>query len=99
LLFDRFVKAFAGADIVVITDIYHRGTGEEPLPGVTGEGLAEAIKKNSNPRTIFVKNTDEIARTLTGLVKSDDIVVTMGAGNIDSVAREFVQRMRDGWKE
>lgn len=99
LLFDRFVKAFSGADIVVITDIYHRGTGEQPLPGVTGEGLAEEIKKNSNPKTIFIKNINEIARKLTDLVKSDDIVVTMGAGNIDSVAREFVQRMRDEWKE
>jgi UDP-N-acetylmuramate--alanine ligase len=99
LLFDRFVKAFSSADIVVITDIYHRGTGEKPLPGVTGEGLAEEIKKNSNPRTIFVKDIRDIAGTLAGLVKSDDIVVTMGAGNIDSVAREFVQRMRDRWKE
>ncbi|NLB74145.1 MAG: UDP-N-acetylmuramate--L-alanine ligase [Firmicutes bacterium] len=99
LLFDRFVKAFSSADIIVITDIYHRGTGEQPLPGVTGEGLAEEIKKNSNPGTIFVKNLDEIARTLTCLVKPDDVVVTMGAGNIDSVAREFVQRMRDEWKE
>lgn len=95
MLFDRFAKAFSDADIVVVTDIYHKGTGEKPLPGITGEGLAEAIKKNSNPRTIFVKNINEIPETLIGLVKPNDIVVTMGAGNIDSVAREFVQRMRD----
>ncbi len=99
LLFDRFVKAFSLADLVVITDIYHRGTGEQPIPGVTGERLAEEIRKHSNPQTIFIKNTDEIAGKLTDLVKSGDIVVTMGAGNIDSVARELVQRMRDEWKE
>jgi len=99
LLFDRFVKAFSSADLVLITDIYHRGTGEQPIPGITGERLAEEITKHGNPRTIFIKNLDEIARELTGLVESGDIVVTMGAGNIDSVAREFVQRMRDEWKE
>jgi|CZCA01.1.fsa_nt_gi UDP-N-acetylmuramate--alanine ligase len=99
LLFDRFVKAFSCADLVVITDIYHRGTGEQPIPGVTAEGLAEEIKKHSNPRTIFIRNIDEIARELIGLVERGDIVVTMGAGNIDSVARELVQRMRDEWTE
>jgi UDP-N-acetylmuramate--alanine ligase len=99
LLFDRFVKAFSNADLVVITDIYHRGTGEQPIPGVTGEGLAKEIERRGNPETMFIMNINDIANELTGLVKPGDIVVTMGAGNIDQVAGDFVQRMRSKWKD
>jgi UDP-N-acetylmuramate--alanine ligase len=96
-LFDRFVKAFSDADLVIVTDIYHKGTGEQPIPGVTGESLAQKIKKYGNPRTTFIENTDDISAELLDLVKPGDIVLTMGAGNIDSVAREFVQRMGNEW--
>ena len=99
LLFDRFVKAFSNADLVVLTDIYHRGTGEQPIPGVTGKSLAKEIQKRGNPETMFISNIDQIAKELTELVKPGDIVLTMGAGNIDQVAGEFVQRMRDKWTD
>ena len=84
---------------MVITDIYHRGTGEQPIPGVTGEGLAKEIERRGNPETMFIMNINDIANELTGLVKPGDIVVTMGAGNIDQVAGDFVQRMRSKWKD
>ena len=65
----------------------------------TGERLAEAVKKLGNSETVFIANMDEIAKELTGFVKPGDIVLTMGAGNIDSVARELVQRKKGKWKE
>lgn len=100
LLFDEFARSFSLADVVVITEIYHRGTGEEPIPGVSGERLAEAIRVHegpAGPRVEFISTLPEIVPWLLSEVRPGDLVVTMGAGDVDSVARELVKRMRDDW--
>jgi len=100
LLFDEFARSFSRADVVVITEIYHRGTGEEPIPGVSGERLAEAIRVHegpAGPRVEFISTLSEIVPWLLSEVRPGDLVVTMGAGDVDSVARELVKRMRDDW--
>ncbi|MDK2930122.1 MAG: UDP-N-acetylmuramate--alanine ligase [Bacillota bacterium] len=100
LLFDDFARSFSSADVVVITEIYHRGTGEEPIPGVSGERLAEAIRAHegpAGPRVEFISTLPEIVPWLLSEVRPGDLVVTMGAGDVDSVARELVKRMRDDW--
>ncbi|MGE5592514.1 MAG: UDP-N-acetylmuramate--L-alanine ligase [Betaproteobacteria bacterium] len=97
LLFDEFAKAFSSADVVVITEIYHRGTGEEPIPGVSGERLADAIGAHEGPggpQVEFISTLQGIVSWLLSEVRSGDLVVTMGAGDVDSVARELVKRMR-----
>ncbi|MGE5586842.1 MAG: UDP-N-acetylmuramate--L-alanine ligase [Clostridia bacterium] len=97
-LFDEFARSFSSADVVVVTEIYHRGTGEEPIPGVSGERLAEAIRANegpAGPKVEFISTLPEIVPWLLSEVRPGDLVVTMGAGDVDSVAREFVKRMRN----
>jgi UDP-N-acetylmuramate--alanine ligase len=97
-LFDEFARCFSSADIVIITEIYHRGTGEEPIPGVSGERLAEAVRAREGPagRLVeFVGTLPEIVSWLLSEVRPGDLVVTMGAGDVDSVARELVRRMRN----
>ncbi len=100
LLFDEFARSFSSADVVVITEIYHRGTGEMPIPGVSGEKLAEAIRTHEGPGgpvVEFISGLPDIVPWLLSEVRPGDLVVTMGAGDIDSVARELVKRMRDDW--
>ncbi|MDI7246888.1 MAG: UDP-N-acetylmuramate--L-alanine ligase [Bacillota bacterium] len=100
LLFDEFARSFSSADVVVITEIYHRGTGEEPIPGVSGERLAEAVRAHEGPggaRVEFIGSLHEIVPWLLSEVRPGDLVVTMGAGDVDCVARELVRRMRDDW--
>lgn len=97
LLFDEFARSFSSADVVVITEIYHRGTGEEPIPGVSGERLADAIRAHEGPggpQVEFISTLQGIVSWLLSEVRSGDLVVTMGAGDVDSVARELVKRMR-----
>ncbi|MGE5573119.1 MAG: UDP-N-acetylmuramate--L-alanine ligase [Bacteroidota bacterium] len=100
LLFDEFARSFSSADVVVITEIYHRGTGEDPIPGVSGEKLAEAVRAHEGPggaRVEFIGSLHEIVPWLLSEVRPGDLVVTMGAGDVDRVARELVKRMRDDW--
>lgn len=98
LLFDEFARAFLAADVVVITEIFHQGTGEDPIPGVSGEKLARAVEAYQDRQVTFIADLGDIAPWLLSVVQPGDLVVTMGAGNINTVAQELVQRMRDHWE-
>ncbi|HHV61817.1 MAG TPA: UDP-N-acetylmuramate--L-alanine ligase [Firmicutes bacterium] len=95
LLMDEFARAFSAADVIVINDIYHEGTGEKPIPGVTGEALARAISEFEGREVIFVPQRRDIAPRLLKITKSGDLVVTMGAGDIWLAAREFVDLLEE----
>jgi UDP-N-acetylmuramate--alanine ligase len=77
---EAFARAFNDADEVLITDIYP--AGEAPLPGVTGEGLATAIRRHGHKAVRF---SGSLARTLEltlDTVEAGDLVITLGAGDV-----------------
>lgn len=90
-LLEEFASAFTQADYLFLTDIYP--AGEEPIPGVTGERLAEAIKKSGKPQLMFVPGKDRLVETVIPHLKSGDMVVTMGAGDIWKVGRALLERL------
>src|SRR5690606_13678233 len=80
-LLDQFSRAFHDADQVIICDIYSP-TGEEQIEGVSSVKLTEMIKDNSNPNTLYLPSKDEVLEHLKSTVRSGDLVITMGAGDI-----------------
>jgi len=90
-LMREFGLALAGADEVVLTDIY--AASEDPLPGVTVEALAAAIDTSrSNPARV-VRSVDDVPMALADIARPGDLVVTMGAGSIGTVAARFVAEL------
>ncbi|MCX6550327.1 MAG: UDP-N-acetylmuramate--L-alanine ligase [Acidobacteria bacterium] len=79
-LLDRFGPALAEADELVLTDIY--AAGEAPIPGVTLETLAAAIRPYFDGRLHIVRTVDEAVATVVELVRPGDAVLTLGAGSI-----------------
>ncbi|GIP39192.1 UDP-N-acetylmuramate--L-alanine ligase [Paenibacillus sp. J31TS4] len=92
-LFEQFSRAFAGADEVIITDIYSPA-GEAQIEGVSSERLVELIRKNSNPRVRYVPTKEQVQEELTGSVKPGDLVLTMGAGDIWKTAAGLVEQLK-----
>ncbi len=90
-LLEEFASAFTQADYLFLTDIYP--AGEEPIPGVTGERLAEAIKGAGRPQLMFVPRKDRLVEAVMPHLKSGDMVVTMGAGDIWKVGRALLERL------
>jgi UDP-N-acetylmuramate--alanine ligase len=80
-LFDQFSRAFSEADEVIITDIYSPA-GEKQIEGVTSAKLVELIKENSNPNVKYIPSKEAVQEFLEDHVKSGDLVLTMGAGDI-----------------
>ena len=84
-LLDRFGPALAGADEVVLTDIY--AAGEEVIPGVTVDVLADAIRGAAPSLPLHVVHpVDDLPAALARLAKPGDLVVLLGAGSIGSLA-------------
>lgn len=91
LLMKHFAEAFADADLVLIDDIFYRGTGESPLSGVSSHRLAELVRSVSNKPTLYIPGKPEIVRFLSEHVQEGDVVITMGAGDIRECAEKLVE--------
>lgn len=91
-LMKDFATAFYQADVLILTDIY--AAGETPIEGVTGERLYETIKGHGHKEVMFIKNKNEIPDYVFKMLKKDDIVITLGAGDVYKIGGEIVERMR-----
>jgi UDP-N-acetylmuramate--alanine ligase len=90
-LFDDFTRAFNQADVLLVTDIY--AAGEQPIPGVTAEGLVQSIREHGHHDARFVKDKAELPDVLLGLVRPGDIVIALGAGDVNASVRELRDRL------
>ena len=90
-LMKDFATAFYQADVLILTDIY--AAGETPIEGVTGERLYETIKGHGHKEVMFIKNKNEIPDYVFKMLKKDDIVITLGAGDVYKIGGEIVERM------
>lgn len=77
---EQFSSAFDGADAVFVSDIYP--ASEEPIPGVSGKTLAEAIRNHGHPGVFSEPETATIHRAAANRLREGDLVLSLGAGNI-----------------
>jgi len=87
-LFDEFTRAFNKADVLVVTEVYP--AGEHPIEGATGEALAEAIRAHGHHAVHFVRDKKRVSRVLRDIVEPGDLVIALGAGDINASGRELL---------
>jgi UDP-N-acetylmuramate--alanine ligase len=87
-LLDDFGPSLRQADEIVLTDIY--AAGEDPLPGITGEALAAAIRQGSGRPVRFAQSLDAALATVLEIVKPGDAVITLGAGSVGTLPRRIL---------
>jgi UDP-N-acetylmuramate--alanine ligase len=88
LLFEEFTRAFNKADVLLVTEVYP--AGEKPIEGATGEELAEAIRAHGHRAVTFVRDKKQVAAALADVVEPGDLVIALGAGDINASARELL---------
>ena len=83
-LFDEFVDAFMDTDVVILTDIY--AAREKDVYNISSYKLVNAIKaKHPEKPVYYVKDFEDIAKYIEKFAGKDDIVMTMGAGDVYKV--------------
>jgi UDP-N-acetylmuramate--alanine ligase len=87
-----FGQAFADADRVVLMDVY--GAGETPVPGVSGKTLVDAILHHDpRSRVAYLPHRAELTPYLATELRSGDLVMTMGAGDVTALGPEIVREI------
>lgn len=89
-LADDFGAALARADVAVITDVY--GAREEPVPGVSGQLVADAVGA-AGGHARYVPNGAAVPDTVAELAADGDLVLTIGAGDITEAGPQILQRV------
>lgn len=87
-LWDEFSRAFNQADILVLTDIY--AASEVPIPGVTSEALAAAIREAGHKNVHYFRSMQEGIEFLLRTAKPGDAILTIGAGNVSRAGSELM---------
>jgi UDP-N-acetylmuramate--alanine ligase len=89
---NEFGPALSLADVVVLTDIY--AAGETPIPGVTLEALAGAVRKDVRDLHVVPALAD-VPQRVRDLVKNGDLVLTLGAGSIAAVGDRILTALNE----
>jgi UDP-N-acetylmuramate--alanine ligase len=86
-LWEEFSRAFNQADVLVLTDIYP--AHEPPIPGVTSEALAAAIRDAGHKQVVYLSNLHQGIEYLLAEARPGDAVFTIGAGNVNRALGEL----------
>ncbi len=94
-LFGEFVEALATVDILVLCEVYP--AREEYRPGdPTAETLLSALGARLPGRTYYLPDLGRLGELLGAIVGPADLILVMGAGDIDEAARRLVKKQGNG---
>ena len=90
MLARQFGRALALADLVVVLDVYRARERPEDFPGVSGYLVAEAAADAAGGRPVWwLPTLDDAERNLRPELTEGDLLLTIGAGNVDELARRL----------
>ena len=93
-LMDEFARSFFQADSVFVMDIY--AASEKPIEGVTAQALADRIRQFGHRGVEYVGSLDRGVDALLAAAGTDDLVLTLGAGNVWQAGEKVLERLRAG---
>jgi len=89
-LHEDFGNSFNDADRIVITDVY--GAGEQPVPGVTGKLISDAVCAHLPGRAVaYLPHHGELVAYLRASSRPGDALLTLGAGDISALGEELLR--------
>jgi UDP-N-acetylmuramate--alanine ligase len=84
----EFGAALAGADVVVVLDVYAAREQAEDFPGVSGLLVAEAAADAAGGKPVFwLRTLDDARAALAPRLRAGDLVLVLGAGDVDRLGR------------
>jgi UDP-N-acetylmuramate--alanine ligase len=88
MLAREFGRALALADLVVVLDVYRARERAEDFPGVSGYLVAQAAADASAGRPVWwLPRMEDAERALLPELGEGDLLLTLGAGDVDGLAR------------
>ncbi|HEX8091534.1 MAG TPA: UDP-N-acetylmuramate--L-alanine ligase [Blastocatellia bacterium] len=88
-LMDDFARSFYGADLLLVTDIY--AASEDPINGISSRAMVEKIERFGHRHVEYVGPLAGAAVKLKEVVRPNDLVLTLGAGNVWQAGDELLK--------
>ncbi len=86
-----FGQSFFDAEILVVTDVYP--AREEPIPGITGEIIANEARSLGHKQVIYIPDKEDLPDFLKSIVHEGDLVITLGAGDIVKYGEILIEKL------
>ena len=87
-LFDDFARVLSSVDVLLLGEVY--AAGEDPIAGADGRSLARGIRARGQVDPVFVEQLDALPDVLGDILRDDDVLLTLGAGDIGAAAALLV---------
>jgi len=88
--YKEFACSLSIADIIIITDIY--AAREVKIRNVSSKLIINELNKTKH-KVIYIKNVNNIPNQIKKIVKNDDMIICMGAGNINKISNEIYKEI------
>jgi UDP-N-acetylmuramate--alanine ligase len=93
MLASELGRALAAADVAIVVDVYAARERAADHPGVSGLLVAESAADAAAGRPVYwLPTLDGAERVLGGLLRSGDVCVVMGAGDVETLGHRLVSR-------
>jgi UDP-N-acetylmuramate--alanine ligase len=86
-LLDDFVGVLSGVDVLLLTEVYP--AGEAPIAGADAKSLARAIRARGRIDPVLVAHPRELPAVLPDLLRPNDLLILLGAGDIGQTAQQL----------
>jgi UDP-N-acetylmuramate--alanine ligase len=88
---EPFARALSGADAVLLAPLY--AAGEAPIAGISSEAMAHALRRLNPELPVRVSTSlEELAEAVATVSRPDDLVLAMGAGDVNGLWGHLQQR-------
>ena len=90
-LFEDFALTLSTVDVLIVMDVYP--AGEAKIAGADAKSLCRAIRLRGQVEPIYAETKQDLFDVLPSILNDGDLVLTLGAGDIGTVARELPDRL------
>ena len=91
--YQEFAIALMETDILVVTDVFP--AREEPIEGVNGKMVADFAKNSGHKNVFYIENLENLEKKLDNICQSNDMIITIGAGNIWRYAESYMNHLNN----
>jgi len=87
---EQFGRALTACDVALVTDVYP--SRERPIPGITGEVIADAARQAGHPSVTYISEKKQVVSELRRTLRPGDVLLTLGAGDVVRFGEEYLKR-------
>ena len=91
--YQEFAIALMETDILVVTDVFP--AREDPIEGINGKMVADFAKNSGHKNVFYIENLENLEKKLDNLCQPNDMIITIGAGNIWRYADSYMNHLNN----